>query len=107
MSERIPRFSGYLPKRSKLNTTPQQKWDMNWSLPNLTSLVLHVFPSAVFSFDWLKRCPDLQSVTLTSTKNEDLPLALHDQGALSPKSPVQWINSPGESQMRELMIHGS
>ncbi|KAG0355245.1 hypothetical protein BG005_005834 [Podila minutissima] len=104
--ERIPRLCEYLQKGSKSITTPQQKWDVDWSLPILTSLVLTGFPSAVFSFDWLKRCPALQRVTLESTKKEDLPLALHDHVALDAKSPVQWIKSPEESQMRELVIHG-
>ncbi|KAF9326379.1 hypothetical protein BG006_010187, partial [Podila minutissima] len=104
--ERIPRLCEYLQEGSKSITTPQKKWDVDWSLPMLTSLMLTGFPSSVFSFEWLKRCPALKRVTLESTKKEDLPLVLHDHVALNAKSPVQWIKSPEESQMRELVIQG-
>ncbi|KAK3821153.1 MAG: hypothetical protein J3Q66DRAFT_332712 [Benniella sp.] len=37
-----------------------------WSLPNLKSLILHGPPAEMFFLEWLKECPKLEDLTLTT-----------------------------------------
>ncbi|KAF9151262.1 hypothetical protein BG015_006879 [Linnemannia schmuckeri] len=40
-------------------------WTRTWTLPKLKTLEMEGPPAAVFTFDWLKGCPSLTSVTLS------------------------------------------
>ncbi|KAF9906547.1 hypothetical protein EC991_000489 [Linnemannia zychae] len=40
-------------------------WTRNWTLPKLKTLEMEGPPATVFTFDWLKGCPSLTSVTLS------------------------------------------
>ncbi|KAF8930655.1 hypothetical protein BGZ47_000456 [Haplosporangium gracile] len=64
-------------------------WTRTWTLPKLKTLEMEGPPAAVFTFDWLKGCPSLTSVTLS----------LHLYGSsqrlpLSAYSPVTYALSP-------------
>lgn len=64
-------------------------WTRTWTLPKLKTLEMEGPPAAVFTFDWLKGCPNLTSVTLSQNlygSPQRLPLIAY--------SPATYVLSP-------------
>lgn len=80
---KVPRLAGYLPPRFRIRDQTQtglvlqKKRTVDWSLPNLTTILLRGPPTMTFSMDWLKCCSVLDMVLLKIDHEYFQPLSLH------------------------------
>ncbi|KAG0271363.1 hypothetical protein BGZ95_000834 [Linnemannia exigua] len=71
-------------------------WTRTWTLPKLKTLELDGPPATVFTFDWLKGCPSLKSVSLSLHlygSPQRLPLIAHSPAAYALSPPTKESNT--------------
>lgn len=76
-------------------------WTETWSLPKLRSLVLRGHASVVFSFDWLQKCPSLETLTLRTFFSRRLPISWKSSNALWLPIPVENYPSDNASTVND------
>ncbi|KAG0082515.1 hypothetical protein BGZ93_002692 [Podila epicladia] len=75
--------------RCRQTALEEHGWTETWSLPKLKSLYLIGNPSMVFSFDWLKKCPSLETVVLRTFFPRRLPISWKSPNAMWLPVPVE------------------
>ncbi|KAF9383581.1 hypothetical protein CPB97_006345 [Podila verticillata] len=104
LMNKIPRLAAYLPLELRTpeptHLVSQEKWIVDWNLPNLSALIIRGPPAMTFSMDWLKCCPALDRVVLKIEHSYSQPLPLHADNS------VAWITSPEKSRLREFTLQG-
>lgn len=76
-------------------------WTETWSLPKLRSLILRGHASMVFSFDWLQKCPSLETLSLRTFFSRRLPISWKSPNALWLPIPVENYPSDDASTVHD------